>query len=204
MPKRILITTAVLTALAFGSTLAHAQEASTPPPILRGLSIGLHGSATALTLSGETRTELGGGLGIAIGYDFSNNLSIRYFSNTSFMAFPDWDYYFLTHRELEGRFTIGSGSHSLAPNLALGVSSRATHFERPRPEISRSAERATLGLMTGAGVRYRLRPTIALDWSLRYEFGNLLMSRGRETVDVIQTPATSGRVGFGVSWYPFK
>lgn len=201
--NRILITTATLAALACGSTLLYAQEASTPHSRLQGLSIGLHGSTAVLTLEDESRTEFGGGLGVAIGYEFSDDFSLHYVSNNAIMAARGRDYYFLTHRELEGRYTFGGRSRDWAPYLALGASGRATHFEKSTSQRRRITGRSTLGLLTGVGISYRLHPALALDWSLRYEFGNFARSRCPDTAEIVRTCATSGRVGFGASWYPF-
>ena len=115
MIRRIINTTAILVALsAVGSgTAAYAQEAA-PRSTVHGLSVGMHGSSTALTLIEDRSTSFGGGLGIAVGYGFNDRFALHSLTTGTFMSPSAQDGYILTHVDVEGRYSSAAGK---APGL---------------------------------------------------------------------------------------
>jgi opacity protein-like surface antigen len=202
MKHRIIAASATLVTFACATGNANAQEAAQRSTI-RGLSIGVHGSTTALTLVDNRSTSLGGGLGVSVGYGFGDRFAIHALTTGAFMTPSDQDDYILSHVDIEGRYTPGRRSTAWAPHVALGVTGRTGHFVVPETAGGGTTQRTTFGLTAGGGISYNLTPATSLGWSLRYTFGNIEERKCPDSADAVRTCATSTRANFGVSWHPF-
>jgi hypothetical protein len=203
MRHRTIITAAVFTALSFAGADIGAQEA-TQHSTVRGLSLGAHGTTTALTLVEDRSTSFGGGLGVSVGYGFNDRLAIHSLTTGAFMTPSGRDDYILTHVDVEGRFTLGRRTSAWAPHLALGATRRTGHFEVPEAAGGGTTRKTTLGLTAGGGLSYHLSPSTSLDWSLRHTLGNLEEPNCPDSEDAVRTCATSTRASLGVTWRPFS
>lgn len=200
MPLRFLTLAAVL--LLGAASYAAAQPYSNT----RGLYLNVHASATSITYEADDfedfdETDGGGGLGVEVGYGFSPLVSLFVALNGSGMEADGGDTYTLGHGDLGVRFNFRSGER-LVPYASLAVTGRQATFEFENGgEIELSGGGGTLG----GGLAYFVSPRLALDAGLRLTAGTFTdVSVGRLTVSNFDVDAGSGRLVFGLSWFPTR
>src|SRR5690606_25432244 len=140
----------------------------------------------------------GGGLGISVGYALSPRFELHSLTSSAYMA---WDDYFLTNLDLEGRYLVRTRNSRWVPHLALGASARTPHYDDQDLSFW---DRSTLALNVGGGISYHLSSAVALDWSIRHAWGNFVRSSCASAIEGEGNCATTTRVSFGVSWFPFS
>lgn len=165
---------------------------------VRGLSLGVFSTNTALHMTDASRTYFGGGLGISVGYGFSDRFALHFATEGSWMEPGRDDDYILTHVDVEGRYTFGQRDSRWTPHAALGATVRSTRLRQPD---AWTADRASLGVSAGGGIGYHISPAVALQGTLRYTFGNFNES-GCPKEDGERRCATSARLNVGVVWHP--
>jgi hypothetical protein len=151
---------------------------------VKGLSLGVHGSTTAL---GRRDTSSTGGLSLGLGYGLTDRFAIHGATSGAWVdPSSDRDRFFVSHLDLEGRYSLGLMDSRWRSHAAMGLSGRNAHHERSAAQGGGTVVRMTVGPTAGGGVSYVISRSAALDGSLRYTFGDVQRMRAY----------------VGVSWYP--
>lgn len=166
-----------------------------------GLSLGLFSNNVMLIHTGDTETAWGGGIGLSVGYGFSERFSLHLTSHGSWMLPDTDDSYALTHVDVEGRYAFRSTGSRWAPSIAAGITARTGQFDVPVAQGSRREARTSAGATVGGGIGFQLSPSVTLDGGLRYTFGNFNRSGCPSTAGEREC-ATSVRSSVGVIWHP--
>jgi len=190
---------------------ARAEEESNTA-IGRGLMLGISAvAAPGVTvkgedIDGEISTKLGGGLGLQIGYGFSQGI----------MAFASLDLakqpsgmddvtgsFGLATFSVGARYTIPMQSARVSPYVLAAVGARALGAE-----IEAEGERTDVSLSgatfdVGGGLQLPLRPNLALDTEVRVGLGKFgKFKQDDESTDIDVDNTMSPRLRVGLSWYP--
>ena len=196
--RKLVVTMAAATALLGAASGVSAQERSST----RGVLLGAHLSATALQLDedGAGDAERGGGLGITLGYGFTDRFSLLLRlagANISYAGDADGSYG-LGDVDLGGRYSFGSTAAALRPYAELGVSATAVTDTFEGEDVTFSGG----GVFVGGGLEYFFTRKVALD-------AGLVLGKGKfTTVDVSGTTSddfedldfTTTRINLGVSF----
>lgn len=182
----------------------------------------LHGHLTAAGLEIEDfESDGGGGFGLKVGYGLNPIVTLyvgfdaaviedlefpgldlgRRFDNALFIN-DEVGYFSL---DLGTQLHFGGGRRKFVPYLDLALSYSGIAYELDDRVFDE--EDITIsggGLSVGAGIKYFVSPTLALDFSISgtgSEYEDVTID-GEEIHLPLELDASAGRVGFGISWYP--
>lgn len=197
--KKLVVALATATALLGATTGASAQDRSST----RGLLLGLHLGAAAVQLDeeGAGGAENGGGLGLTLGYGFTDHFALLLRADGASINYEDdveEGSYGLGNVDLGGRYSFGSAAAALRPYAELGVSATALVDEIEDEEITFSGGAVFLG----GGLEYFFSRRVALDAGLVIGKGKLTTVEfgGTSTDDFEDLDFTTSRLNVGVSF----
>jgi opacity protein-like surface antigen len=197
---------------ASASTRAARVEEESRQGIGRGLMLGISAiAAPGITvkgedIDGEISTKFGGGLGLQIGYGFSQGL----------MAFASLDLakqqsgmddvtgsFGLATFSIGGRYTIPLQSARVSPYVLAAVGGRALGAEVETEDGKSDVSLSGATFDVGGGLQLPLRPNLALDTEVRVGLGKFgKFKQDDESTDIDVDNTMSPRVRVGLSWYP--
>jgi len=181
-----------------------AAQSSNAPSFTEGLLLNIHFGGVTISFDEDNQnTQAGGGGGIAVGYGFSPLFAVVMNVDAAVADSDDLaDPYALTHVDLLGRFHFGSGSRVLVPFLEAGFNGRAGAIRNEGLELSIQGG----GLTLGGGMKYFVSTGLSLDLVADASIGSFTtasLKGGGASIDVdVDIAAVSGRLAFGLTWYP--
>lgn len=185
----------------------------------------LQGHLTAAGLEIEDfETDGGGGFGLKVGYGLNPIVTLyagidvaviedldlpgfdlgRRFDDDFRFGDDEFGYFSL---DLGTQLHFGSGRNKLVPYLDLALSYSGIAYEVDNGFFS--DEDVTIsggGASVGAGLKYFISPSVALDLSLTgtvAEYEDVTID-GEELHIPLELDASAARLGFGISWYPSR
>ena len=158
---------------------------------------------------GELETELGGGIGLRVGYGFTPMFAVYLGADLARQdsGVEDIDGNFgLAHLEIGGRASFPLAGQRVMPYVTAAVGGRAVGAE-VEDEDGDTFDMSLSGKMLslGGGVQYFVSPKLAIDGGLTVgfgKFGSYEEDGDDEDIDADNTTAIRMRVG--VSWYPVR
>lgn len=212
----VLALAATLAVPADGQTPRGQRRASQPVGAQRttGLIVGVHTvAAPGVAISGEDvrddfHTELGGGIGAMVGYEFSPRItayaSIDVAKQGSGM--PDLQGSFgLLHLEIGARATLPMANRTTIPYVTAAIGRRAlgAHIVDIGNDEEYDATFSGTMLAVGGGVERQLSPTMALDGGISVGVGSFsTMDIDGDEQSIAVTRSNSVRLRVGVVWRP--
>jgi hypothetical protein len=203
--KNTLRTLALATALGGAlSTSAAAQiDVTAPRSNTAGFNLGAFVNAAGIQVE-DSDAENGVGLGLHLGYGFSQNVSIFARVNVTSIGSDELaDNYNLAHVDLGARYSFGQPSATLRPYLAGALSGHAVSFDLGS---SGTLDARGPGLTASGGLEYFLSRTVALEAGLSVSVGKFNEGRigdsGWVDLDEDELNTTTSRLDIGVSWHP--
>jgi hypothetical protein len=201
--NNVIRTLAMAAALAGSLATASAAQTEVPAPEPRsktqGFNLGAFLNGSALAVDGSDETESGGGVGLHLGYGFTQNLSAFTRLNVASVdPSNDAEEYGLGHFDLGLRFSFGGTASALRPFLQGAVNGRAIVFD------DESGARGG-GFTGGGGLEYFINRKLALEAGLFLSFGKFTEATDGEDWFELEdggVKATSSRFDIGVSWHP--
>ena len=196
-------------AAAVAGPLAAAPAAAQLDPIpLRsstsGFNLGVFLNGSAIQAEDSDVVESGGGLGLHLGYGFSEAVSVFLRVDVASIRSEDLaDDYAMAHADIGARFSFGQPTSQFRPFLQLALSGRAISWDTgPQGDLQARGG----GVSAGAGLEYFVSPTLAIEGGLHLSHGDFSEGRlgdgdwvefGNESFS-----ATSSRLDLGISWHP--
>lgn len=166
-----------------------------------GLSVGVHASSASLFLVDDESRTLGGGLGVNVGFGISPGFALHLSTSGAVLSPAGGDHWLLGHADLEARFNFADAFRRWVPHLAVGVGLRTANFEVENATDPVGDWHGNPGFTMGGGISYFLSPSVSMDASLRYSFGNLRRLTCPKSGETSRTCATSTRLNLGASWH---
>jgi hypothetical protein len=199
-------------AVAPANRASAANDAESNQGLGRGVMLGISAiAAPGLTIKGpdiegEVSTKFGAGLGLQLGYGFSQRFmafaTLDLAKQDSGMDGVDGDFGLVTF-EVGGRMALPLQGTRVTPYVlaAVGARSLGARVEEAGDESDVSLSGGTFDV--GAGLQLPLTRSLALDSEVRLgvgKFGKFKQDDDTEDIDVDNT--MSPRVRVGLSWYP--
>ena len=198
----------LLAAAAAGPLAATPAAAQLDPMPLRssttGFNLGLFLNGSAVQVENSDVVESGGGLGVHLGYGFSEAISVFLRVDVASIRSEDVDDdYAMAHADLGARFSFGRPTSPVRPYLQAALGGRAFSWDTgPEGELQVRGS----ALSAGAGLEYFLNPDLAIEGGLHVSYGDFSEGRldGGDWVDFGDEAfsATTTRFDLGVSWHP--
>lgn len=201
MIRTITALTGTALALLLATSPASAQGEPGPRSTTTGLSVGVHASSASLTFVEDRSTSLGGGLGLSLGYGITPGFALHLSTSGAVLRPGSDDRWLLGHADVEARFNFVDDIRAWVPHLAVGVGVRTANFEVDGAGDAQGDWHGNPGFTLGGGMGYFVSPSVSLDASLRYSFGNLRQLDCPKSGETVRTCATSTRLNLGASWY---
>lgn len=206
--KRTLITTALLAGSMFAAADLGAQVSKAS-----GFMLNVHASGSALKLEagGEESDDTGAGLGLVLGYGFTDRLAVYLGIDGSSIKSDeaedgtDASEYQLAQVDLGIRYTFGGTASALRPYLNAALTGVAVADEYTEDGESLEVTISGGGLTLGGGLQYFFSPSLALDVALQGSAGTLsTIEINGEEVDIEDEDFefTTSRLQLGVTWHP--
>lgn len=201
-----------LTTLSSG-TIALAQQPGTTTPRANTEKLMLSFALGGTSISSdefEDERESGGGFSAQVGWGFNRRFMLLLDASGAVMNGDDNedDEFVLVHGDLLGRFHFVSPTRAWVPFIEAGISARVAGQDDIQlalePPQTVDLEISGGGITFGGGVRYHVRPTVALGASLRFTVGEFstVKVNNVSVEDAFELDATSTRLMFGVTWQP--
>lgn len=163
--------------------------------------VNAHLSGTAMGFKEvEIGTQMGAGLGVLLGYDFTPKLAGFMGLNGSFVSSSDLGRTpLLTHFDLGVQFAIGK----METMMPYGTVAYSRWWNTVDQGYGRLKTRGG-GMTLGGGIKYPLSPLLDIDLGFVATFGGF----SRATLDglsrEVDLDATAARLTAGVIWYPWR
>ncbi len=174
---------AVAAALTAGSASA---QAVTDRSSTRGLGVGLSFNQSALGANAPSRSNIGSGLGVALGYGVTENLGVFARMNYAYRS---------SLLDAGVRYSFGSPRTALRPYAELA----ATRVGTAPADGFRSTG---YGATAGVGVEYFLNRKLALDVGVVHSEGRYTSREFDGSRVDGTTRFTSSRLNIGLKWHP--
>lgn len=200
----ILVRTVVLPCLLLVlSTPLAGQESTT-----RGLNVGVHFQAAALSIQGGD-SDGGGGMGARVGYGLNRIVTlyvegdgIAIDSEGSDEVKGTWT---LGHFDLGARFHFANALRSWVPYLDVAIGGRFAGIKdlkvngEDQPDIDFNGGAFSFG----GGISYYFSQTFAMDLGLKFTGGEFTeVSVGAGSLSGLDIDASSTRLKLGIVWWP--
>ena len=173
------------------------------------LSLALGGTSISSDEFEDDR-ETGGGFSAQLGWGFNRRFMLLVDASGAVMNGDDDEdeQFVLVHGDLLGRFHFVSPTRAWVPFIEGGISARVAGKDDIQlatdPPQTVDLEISGGGITFGGGIRYHVRPAIALGASLRFTVGEFstIKFNSVSVDDAFELDATSTRLMFGVTWQP--
>jgi hypothetical protein len=197
---RKILSAAVLSVLMAGSAGAQAPVPTAPLGLrsnARGFMLNGHLNGSALSVEGEN-TESGGGLGLKLGYGFTDAIAIVAALDGAIINGEDGDDYALGHFDLGLQFNLLGPASAFRPYALIAFSSRAAIMDVDGDDLNLTGTGPTFG----GGFRYFFRPALAVDVALSLTGGGFSEAEFKGQTEELDVDARSSRFNVGLSWQP--
>lgn len=202
MTSRIGRLACVALGTAFLPLLARGQASTT-----RGWSLGAHLQAASLTVEGGD-AQSAGGAGIRVGYGFNRIVTgFVHIDGSEFdVKNADLDgMWSMAHVEFGARFHFANSLRRWVPYLEASAGGRAVSVKDAVVDGQHLGKVTFNGgaFTLGGGISAFLKPTLALDVSLKLTDGEFNeIQAGNISARTIEVDAKSSRLGVGLIWWP--
>ena len=194
------IAAVILTTFA-ASTAASAQQPVAARSHTQGINLGIHANGSSHKFDDSDVTESGSGLGLRLGWGFSNTFMLYAQADAASIGSADGNGdYALAHVDLGARFTFGNAASAWRPYLDIAANGRGAAQTIEGSDVTITGA----GIAGGGGVQYFMTRWLGLDVGLKFTSGKYTEATiDDESFDIDDSDrALSTRVNIGLSWYP--
>lgn len=167
----------------------------------RGLMLGLELGGASWSLE-EEEAQGGGGLGLNVGYGLNHRVTLQAGLAGAYVTPPVGADYTLGHLDVGAQVHFRSPERSWRPYAQAFLTSVRADFG-PN-EYGPDARVSGGALMLGGGLKYFIRPRLALDADLRFSGGQITHVEAGDLGGDVELAMGSARFGLGLAWYPFR
>ena len=181
-----------------------ASAAQAPAPVersnTRGLDIGLHLGGATLEFENTGITENGGGVGLRLGWGFTESFGLySQFDFANMQSTDGQDNYVLGQLDVGSRIGFRGRSARIRPYVDVAVSGRAAQMDFQGAPMTMSGAAFTMG----AGIQWFFSRSKAVDIGFKGTSGTFTrMDYRGDVIELDDTRAASSRVNLGFSFHP--
>ena len=176
----------------------------------KGFMANVHLNGTSVS-SDDLESESGAGVGVDLGYGFTQALMIFVSADAARLTADDEfleGEYGLAHIDVGGRFSFANPARAFVPYVQAGFTGLGVGMEIESEDENNGIdiELQGRGFMVGGGVLYFFSPKFAADLGLKWTSGTFtegeVDNEPFEFEDDEEVDMTSMRFNLGISWFP--